>query len=56
MFSMSLYISESVFSGLSTAMARSKARILTILLHSVNLSLASLSFGRHLATCKEIFV
>jgi len=33
MFSMSLYISESVFSGLSTAMARSKARILTILLH-----------------------
>lgn len=53
MDSKSLNISDNVFSGLSTAIARSKASLLTILLHSVYLSLASLSFGLSLATYFE---
>lgn len=53
MFSKSLNISDNVFSGLSTAIARSNALIFTILLHSVNFNLASLSLGRHLETLKN---
>lgn len=47
------YISASVFSGLSLAMAFSNAIFFTILLHSTNFFLASSSFGRRLATISK---
>lgn len=53
-FANSLNISANVFSGLSQAIALSKACFLTTLLHSVYFILASSSFGRFLATFKTI--
>lgn len=45
-----LMVSDTDFWGSSTAIAFSKAILFTTLLHSLNLALASLSFGLALVT------